>query len=98
MTSQRTPLVKWIVTVCVAALLTCGAHAQTKVLVNAFDSSAEVTASANGWNNWFGQAYLTCMWDPSDASNNVSSGSLKLEAFYPNSGAGGCCGPQFVLY
>jgi len=79
-------------------LLLCTAQAQTKVWINTFDSAAEVSASGKNWNNWFGTAYYQALWDPSDATNNPSSGSLLLQAFYPDSGIGGCCGPQFVLY
>src|SRR6185503_10674665 len=66
----------------------------------AFDTADEVSDTAHGganpWMNWFGTAYYQVMWDASDASNNLSSGSLLIQAFYPDSGIGGCCGPQFV--
>lgn len=75
------------------------AKAQTQILINAFDNADEVTVNnGNPWANWFGTAYNQVLWDPSDASNNVNSGSLKIEALFPDSGIGGCCGPQFVAY
>jgi hypothetical protein len=71
--------------------------AQTLYTVNKFDTADEVTNN-NGqpWQNWFGTAFYQVLWSPSDASNNPTSGSLRIEAFYPDSGIGGCCGPQFV--
>jgi len=84
-----------------AALLTAGnsAQAQTTVLINAFDNSDEVTINnGNPWGNWFGQAFYQVLWDASDASTNPNSGSLKIEAFFQDSGIGGCCGPQFLAY
>ncbi len=75
------------------------AQAQTKVLINAFHNSDEVTVNnGNPWANWFGAAFYQVLWDASDASNNVASGSLKIEAFFPDSGIGGGSGPQFLAY
>lgn len=73
-------------------------RAQTSVLINAFDNDTEVTQN-NGqpWQNWYGTAFYQVLWDSSDASNNASSGSLKIEAYFGNSGIGGCCGPQFLV-
>ncbi len=87
---------KWMTAAAVLSFAILAARAQTSVLINAFDSSSELTAS--GWGNWFGTAYYQVVWDQSDASNNPSSGSMLLQAYYPDSGIGGCCGPQFVLY
>jgi hypothetical protein len=78
-------------------LVSVPAQAQTTVLLHAFDNSDEVTVN-NGqpWQNWFGTAYYQVLWDASDASNNPTSGALKIEAVFPDSGIGGCCGPQFL--
>lgn len=72
-------------------------RAQSTVLIHAFNDAAEVTAN-NGqpWINWYGQAFYQVLWDSSDASNNVNSGSIRIEAYFPDSGIGGCCGPQFL--
>lgn len=53
-----------------------------------FDDSSQVA----NWGNWFGGDFLFCEWDPSDANNNPSSGSLRLTLD---------CGtdfPQWVLW
>jgi hypothetical protein len=72
------------------------------LLVNAFDDSTEVTDN-NGspWVGWFGDARdePPTEWDPSDANGATNSGSMKINAFfpesffYPESG-----GPQFLVY
>jgi hypothetical protein len=73
-------------------------RAQTTYVVNNFDSAAEVTNNAGyPWINWFGTAYSTNVWDPSDASGNTNSGSLKIVAVFPDAGVGGQFGPQFVV-
>lgn len=79
-----------------AALLhaTPSAQAQSLYPVNTFDSAAEVSP----WVNWFGLSYYQAVWSASDATANPSSGSMLIEAFYPDSGIGGCCGPQFVVH
>jgi hypothetical protein len=68
--------------------------------VNTFTNAAEVLDTANGganaWGNWFGTAFYQAIWDASDATNDPASGSLRIEAFYPDSGNSGCCGPQFL--
>ena len=89
-----------MLTACMLPLLVCSSlHAQTKVLINAFNDANEVTVNnGNPWGNWFGTAYYQVLWDASDASNNVSSGSMQVQAFFPDSGIGGCCGPQFVVF
>lgn len=75
------------------------AQAQTTVLLHAFDNADEVTVNnGNPWGNWFGTAFYQVLWDASDAAANPNSGSLKIEAFFPDSGIGGCCGPQFLAY
>jgi hypothetical protein len=80
-------------------LVSVPTQAQTTVLLHAFDNSDEVTVNnGNPWGNWFGEAFYQVLWDASDANSNVNSGSLKIEAFFPNSGIGGCCGPQFLAY
>jgi hypothetical protein len=70
------------------------------VTINTFTNADEVLDTANGganaWGNWFGQAFYEAIWDASDASNNPASGSLRVGAFFPDSGIGGCCGPQFL--
>ena len=72
----------------------------TVATINTFTNAAEVADTANGganaWGNWYGTAYYQAVWDPSDASNNVNSGSLRIEAFFPDSGIGGQFGPQFL--
>lgn len=88
------PLLVWVLPACVLPLTGPTVQAQSSYPINAFDAATEV----NAWVNWFGQSFYQVGWDSSDASNNVSSGSMKLEAFYPNSGIGGCCGPQFVTH
>src|ERR1041385_5721070 len=96
------PLFRFTFTLVVLGLLLASprARAQTSVLINAFDSADELSdaahSGANPWQNWFGTAYYQVLWDTSDASNNPSSGSLQIQAFFPDSGIGGCCGPQFV--
>lgn len=71
--------------------------AQSSVVVNAFNTSDEVTVN-NGqpWINWYGTAFYQVLWDSSDASNNVNSGSIRIEAYFPDSGIGGQYGPQFL--
>jgi glucuronoarabinoxylan endo-1,4-beta-xylanase len=64
--------------------------AQLVYLVDQFDpsgtsgysySSGQIT---NVWGNWFGDAFQSLSWDPSnDASNNPASGSLKINASFP---------------
>lgn len=75
------------------------APAQNKVVFNSFADADEVADTANGganaWQNWFGTAFYNATWDASDASNNPSSGSLKIEAYFPDAGIGGQFGPQF---
>jgi hypothetical protein len=80
-------------------LVVVPAQAQTVVLLHAFDNADEVTVN-NGtpWGNWFGTAFYQVLWDASDAAANPNSGSLKIETFFPDSGLGGCCGPQFLAY
>lgn len=47
-------------------------------------SSGQIT---NVWGNWFGDAFQSLSWDPSnDASNNPVSGSLKINLNFNNSG------------
>ncbi len=87
-------MLKCVLAACALLPAISSSRAQTQVLINAFNSSSEVSV----WGNWFGTAYYTSAWDPSDANNSPSSGSIKLTAFFPDSGIGGCCGPQFVLY
>lgn len=99
MKTKRSFAVMWMPAAAALQLAMFSAPAQTSVLVNAFDNAAEVTDNnGNPWGNWFGTAYYQAVWDASDASNNVNSGSMQLQAYYPNSGIGGCCGAQFVLY
>jgi hypothetical protein len=90
-------ILTWVVAAVALPLALNRAAAQTTVLIHAFDNSDEVTVN-NGqpWQNWFGTAFYQVLWDASDASNNVNSGSIKIEAFFPDSGIGGCCGPQFL--
>src|SRR5204862_7457848 len=89
-------MLKWMLTACALQFAFSSALAQTKVLINAFDTSTEVTYNnGQAWQNWFGTAFYQVLWDASDASNNVNSGSIQIQADYPNSGIGGCCGPQF---
>jgi len=98
MINRPAPVQKWML-LCALPLLLCSVQAQTKVLINAFNNSDEVTVNnGNPWGNWFGTAYYQVLWDASDASNNVSSGSMQIQTFFPDSGIGGCCGPQFVAY
>jgi hypothetical protein len=91
---------KWIAAAAALPLVLASSQAQVPVLINAFDTADEVSdtahSGANPWQNWYGLAYYQVLWDASDASNNPSSGSLLIEAYYPDSGIGGCCGPQFV--
>lgn len=61
--------------------------AQTVYVIDQFDPSGVGTNSyANGyignvWVNWFGGAFQSLTWDStSDASNNASSGSMKITA------------------
>jgi glucuronoarabinoxylan endo-1,4-beta-xylanase len=84
--------VSWIV-FCAASV-----HGQvTNYVIDTFDSANEV--SSNGWGNWFGTAYQSVAWDPSDASNNLTSGSLKITAIFPTANLpNSCCGPQFEVY
>jgi hypothetical protein len=81
------------------SLAVLNTQAQTKVLANPFNNADEVLDTArNGgdaWRNWFGAAYYQAVWDSSDASNNAASGSLKVEAYFPDAGIGGSSGAQF---
>lgn len=48
-------------------------------------SSGQITSV---WGNWFGDAFQSLSWDPSnDASNNPASGALKINLNFNNSGA-----------
>jgi hypothetical protein len=99
MKRHRNPLLIWLLAVFALQFPSCLTHAQTKVIINAFNNSNEVTVNnGNPWGNWFGTAYYQVLWDSSDASNNVNSGSMQIQTFFPDSGIGGCCGPQFVVY
>ena len=41
-----------------------------------------------GWGNWFGSAFVSDAWDPSvDSSNNLASGSLRVNTTWPGGGA-----------
>ena len=41
-----------------------------------------------GWGNWFGSAFVSDAWDPAvDSSNNVASGSLRVNTTWPGGGA-----------
>lgn len=69
------------------------------VTINNFDTGSQVTNNGGfAWGNWFGTAYSNVVWSAQDASNNPSSGSMEIISFYPDSGIGGCCGSQFVVY
>jgi hypothetical protein len=71
----------------------------SQVLINAFNTADEVNNNnGNPWGNWFGTAYYQVLWSTNDAQGNVNSGSMEIQAIYPDSGIGGCCGPQFVAY
>lgn len=71
----------------------------SQVLINAFNNANEVTDNnGNPWGNWFGTAYYQVLWSTNDAQGNPNSGSMEIQAVYPDSGIGGCCGPQFVVY
>jgi hypothetical protein len=71
----------------------------TQVLINAFNTADEVTDNnGNPWGNWFGTAYYQVVWSTNDAQGNPNSGSMEIQSIYPDSGIGGCCGPQFVVY
>lgn len=96
---KHLPYLKWLLAVCALQLATWNVPAQSKVLINAFNDANEVGVNnGNPWANWFGQAFYQVLWSSSDASNNAASGSMRIEAYYGNSGIGGCCGPQFVVY
>ncbi len=102
MKTQRSFVLMWMTAVFALLFAIPGAKAQTPVLINAFDSADEIGdiahSGANPWQNWFGTAFYNVVWDASDATNNPNSGSMFLQSYYPDSGIGGCCGPQFVLY
>lgn len=97
MKTRQTSLLTCLLTGCSLLLAVSTTSAQTNILIHGFDDALEVTDN-NGqpWINWFGTAYYQVLWDASDASNDVSSGSVRIEAFFPDSGIGGCCGPQFL--
>jgi hypothetical protein len=101
MNSKHTLTMGWILAACALQWAATNSQAQTTVLINAFNTADEVADTANGganaWQNWFGTAFYQVLWDSSDASNNPNSGSLQIQAYYPDSGIGGCCGPQFVV-
>ncbi len=57
------------------ASICLSSHAQTtNFIVNQFNSPSET----NGWGNWYGSGFISVAYDPSDANNNSSSGSLKV--------------------
>jgi hypothetical protein len=97
MKTTKPPRFKWMLALCALQFAICSSFAQSSYLVNAFNTANEVTNN-NGqvWQNWFGTAFYQVLWDSSDASNNLSSGSIQVQAFFPDSGIGGCCGPQFL--
>lgn len=94
MKQKRTSVFTCMLAAAALQLATSGAQAQIDVLISGFDNADSTSA----WGNWFGTAFYTAVWDSSDASNNPNSGSILMTAFYPDSGIGGCCGSQFVLY
>jgi hypothetical protein len=100
MKTKRSLIFQWLAGAAVLPLVIASAPAQVPVLINAFDTADEVADTAHGganaWGNWYGTAFYQVLWDASDASNNPSSGSLKIEAYYPDSGIGGNYGPQFL--
>jgi hypothetical protein len=101
MKTKRSFTLKWALAAGALPFVLSVSPAQVPVLINAFDTSAEVTddahGGANAWGNWYGTAFYQVLWDASDASNNPSSGSLKIEAYYPDAGlSGSCCGSQFL--
>src|SRR5882672_3417511 len=99
MKTNRSSALLWMAAVSMLLFVALNSRAQTQVLINAFNNSDEINVNnGNAWGNWFGTAFYQVLWDPSDASNNPSSGSMFITAFYPDSGIGGCCGPQFVVY
>jgi len=71
-----------------AALLGVNAQAQTVTdIVDQFDPAGTSGFSYSGgqignvWGNWFGGAFQSLAWDStSDASNNASSGAMKITA------------------
>jgi hypothetical protein len=100
MKMKRSLTLQWIAAAAALPLVLCSSQAQVPVLINAFDTADEVTdaahSGANAWGNWYGTAFYQVLWDASDGNTNPSSGSLKIEAYYPDSGIGGQYGPQFL--
>jgi glucuronoarabinoxylan endo-1,4-beta-xylanase len=77
--------------IAVLAAISFGASAlaQTVYVVDRFDPTGTGTNNyaggqiTNVWGNWFGGAFQSLVWDSaSDASNNASSGSMKITASF----------------
>jgi len=103
MKTKQNPILTWVLAVCAMQLALWSTHAQSNFLAHAFDTEAEVLDNGgNPWGNWFGTAFYQAVWAGGsaidDANGDTSSGSLLIEAFFPDSGIGGCCGPQFLGY
>jgi hypothetical protein len=80
---KERPTLKRAMTIYIASILLWGialtAQAQeyygpTNFIAWNFDTVEQVS----GWGNWFGGDFVSCEWDPSDASNNPNSGCIKL--------------------
>jgi glucuronoarabinoxylan endo-1,4-beta-xylanase len=87
--AKVSPLAGSILVLLVFTVFSLPILAQTVYVVDQFNPSGIGTNSyANGyignvWGNWFGDAFQSLAWDStSDASNNASSGSMKITASF----------------
>ncbi|MCU0788132.1 MAG: hypothetical protein MUC91_08085, partial [Verrucomicrobia bacterium] len=70
------------------------------VVLYPFNETNSVPGEFYPWSVWFGDATdePAAEWDPSDAGGDANSGSMKINAFFPDAGYGYGGGPQFVVH
>jgi hypothetical protein len=96
-------VIAWVLAIAILPFAILSSRAQsTNIVVYNFNTADQVNGTlapyTDAWGNWYGTAYYQVLWSSSDANNNPSSGSMEIMNFFPDSGIGGCCGPQFVAY
>ncbi len=84
----------WLSWCLLLALVNRGRSQTTNFIVDAFNASGtggniySAGQITNAWMNWFGSAFQSLIWDgTSDASNNPSSGSMKITAVFNGLGS-----------
>ncbi len=103
MTNKRRFVESWMLAIALVPLAVLSSLAQTtNIVVYNFDTADQVNGTAapytDAWGNWYGTAFYQVLWVTNDANGNPTSGSMEVQNIYPDSGIGGCCGPQYVVY